>query len=193
MVRAYTSYPWPSRPNQASADGASRALERSAVYGSVLVKSWGNTAIRTNTMISTPEIQNIGRCRSSSQASLPSERAFSPLSGVLSGASGSPVAPIVTGTTDWVSRAESRLVSVMRDPRIQEAVQDVDDEVDQEEDQHQTDDGAHHRCPVLLADAAVQEAANAIDVEHPLGNDGPAHQRADIDADVGDDRDQGIA
>src|SRR5688572_8500285 len=137
--------------------------------------------MRANTMISTPEIQNIGRCRSSSQASLPSERAFSPLSGALSGASGSPAAPIVTGTTDWVSRAESRLVSVMRDPRIKEAIQDVDDEVDQEVDQHQTDDGADHRRPVLLADAAVQEAADAIDVEDPFGDDGPSHQRADID------------
>ena len=74
------------------------------MYGSVLVNSCGNAAISTKTTISTPEIQNIGRCRSSFQASLPSERAFSPFAGALNGDSGSPVAPMVTGTTDWVSR-----------------------------------------------------------------------------------------
>ena len=50
--------------------------------------------------------------------------------------------------------------------------------------------GADHRRAVLLLNAAVEEVANAVDVEDPLGDDGPAHQRADIDADVGDDRDQ---
>ena len=46
---------------------------------------------------------------------------------------------------------------------------------------------------VLLADAAEEEAADAVDVEDALGDDGAAHQRADVGADEGDDRDEGVA
>ena len=47
--------------------------------------------------------------------------------------------------------------------------------------------------PSFWLDAAVEEVADPVDVEDPLGDDGTAHQRADVDADVGDDRDQRVA
>src|SRR5215207_3916892 len=149
--------------------------------------------MRTKNTISAADIQNIGRWRRTSQASVPSVRAFSPLAGALSGPSGPPLASMVTGTTEVVSRAESRVVSVMGDPRIQEAVEDVDDEVDQKVDQHQAESRTHNRCAVLLTDAAVEEVADAVDVEDSFGDDCAAHQRADVNADESDDRDQGVA
>src|SRR5829696_9317024 len=144
--------------------------------------------MRTKNMISAPEIQNIGRRRSSSQASVPSERAFSPLAEGARVPSGPPVGSVVNGTTEAVSRPES-VVSVMGDPRIQEAVEDVDDQVDQQVDQHQADDRPDHRGTVLRPNAAVQEVPDAVDVEDSFGDDGTAHQGSDVDADVGDHRD----
>src|SRR4051812_5432958 len=99
--------------------------------------------------MSAAEIQNIGRRRSSIQASLPSERALSPFAGVASAPSGPPVGSTVTGTTESVLMAESLEVSVMGDPRVQEAVQDVDQQVDEQVDQHQDGDRGDHGRAVL--------------------------------------------
>ena len=145
----------------------------------------------TKNTINAAEIQNIGRWRSSSQASVPERTRLLALRGGAQRRLWPPAESVVSGTTEAVSRPES-VVSVMGDPRIQEAVEDVDNQVDQQVDEHQAKDGADHRRAVLLVDAAVEEVANAVDVEDPLGDDGPAHQRADVDADEGDDRDQGV-
>ena len=56
-----------------------------------------------------------------------------------------------------------------------------------------TGDRTDHDDAVFLVDTSIQEVADAVDVEDPLGDDGAAHQRAEIDADVGDHRDQRVA
>ncbi|MPM26784.1 hypothetical protein SDC9_73289 [bioreactor metagenome] len=44
-----------------------------------------------------------------------------------------------------------------------------------------------------MGDAAVDEVTDAVDVEDPLGHDRTAHQRTEVVADIGDDRDQRVA
>src|SRR5690242_7861219 len=69
MVRAYTSHPWTSYPNQAWADGVIRARTASHAVGSTCVKSCGTTAITSRTKINTRDDQKVTLCLSACQAS----------------------------------------------------------------------------------------------------------------------------
>ena len=46
---------------------------------------------------------------------------------------------------------------------------------------------------IFLVDTSIHKIADTVDVENPLCDDGAAHQRAEVDADVGNHRDQGVA
>src|SRR5690348_1675373 len=78
-------------------------------------------------------------------------------------------------------------------PRVQDRVEQVDEQVRDQEDQHQDGDEADDRRRVVAQDALVEVVADAVDVEDPLGDDGAAHERADVRADEGDHGDQRVA
>src|SRR5699024_10637124 len=168
-----------SVPNQCASDGGVRASLSCANVGSVLVNSCGTAAITTNSVIRIAETQNSGLRRNSPHASDSSERGWSPLRSWSSGAGA-------------VTPPEAGRVSVMADPRVEYAVQHVDDQVGEQRHQHQAHDGADDRGAVLGVDAAEQEAADAVDVEDAFGDDRAAHQVAQVVADEGDHRDQGV-
>src|SRR6478672_11692417 len=133
-----------SRPNHALAFGVSRACLRIARSGGTLVNSDGQMAISTKVAIRSEEIQKIGFFLSCFQASDPSERASSCWPG-----------------SRWVSAAISRVDdSVMADPRVEHAVQEVDEQVHDQEDEHQDGHGAHDTHRVAVADAGEQEATD---------------------------------
>src|SRR5262249_26330647 len=75
----------------------------------------------------------------------------------------------------------------------QDRVEQVDEQVGQQEDDHQDGHEADHRGRVLAQDALVELVSDALDVEDPLGDDGAAHQVADVDAEEGDHGDQAVA
>src|SRR5690349_16092322 len=102
-----------SRPNHALALGRSRASLSTAALGSTFVNSDGHAAISTKTTMSTTETQKIGFFLSERQASEVSERA----------SSWPGVGALVSAPTAMVD------ASVMGDPRVEHAVQQVDEQV----------------------------------------------------------------
>ena len=100
-----------SRPNHALAFGLSRAFFRMASAGSVWVNSCGTAAITTKIRMSTTETQKIGFFFSWRQASEARERAPPSVAWVV---------PVSAPTAMVVA-------SVMADPRVEHAVQKVDD------------------------------------------------------------------
>ena len=106
------------------------------------MNSCGQIAITTKIRISTAEIQNNGLLRSSPQASDHSERLF---------ASGSmALLPRASAYSSSTTSSVSGAGLDIADPRVQDAVQQVDDQVRQQEHQHQNDHRTDHRGPVLL-------------------------------------------
>src|SRR6476469_4195147 len=143
-----------SRPNQVPSPGRARDSCRIASVGSVLVNRLGKVAMSTNTRIMTELIQKSGLRRMARQASPASERG----------------GPASTGFSprDVASGASVTADSVMGDPRVEQAVDEVDD------DQHCR--RPDHRDPVPRADGAEDVAADPGDVEDALGDDRAAEE-----------------
>src|SRR5882762_1011237 len=83
------------------------------------------------------------------------------------------------------------IVSVA-DPGVEEGVERVDDQVDQ--DHHAHDEQVHaldHRI-VALVDRVEEKAAHPGQPEDALEDHGAAQDLGDLDAEYGDDRDQGV-
>src|SRR4029079_1515605 len=110
-----------SRPTHASAFGVSRARARTAVCGSVFVNSDGQMAMRTNTTMSPAETQNTGFFLRCFQAWDVRDRATSCSPG---------------GRTVVASTLTAAVASVMADPRVEHAVQEVDEQVHDQEDEY---------------------------------------------------------
>ena len=72
--------------------------------------------------------------------------------------------------------------SVMADPRVEHAVQQVDEQVDEQVHDDQDGHGADDGHAVAGADARVDVAADALDVEDALGDDRTTEQRAEVDS-----------
>src|SRR5690349_9488012 len=145
-----------SRPNHASAFGGTRASLRTAALGSTLVNNDGHAAISTKRAIRPTEIQKIGLLFRERQASDASERGASPAS--------VPAAPASTE----MAMVEA---SVMADPRVEHAVEQVHDEVGKQEHEHQDGHRADDDDAVTVVDAGEEVAADALDVEDALGDD----------------------
>src|SRR5579885_1256088 len=109
-----------SRPNHALELGVARASASTALLGSMCVNSDGHADISTNRRMRKTDTQKMGFFFSERQASDPSDRAAS---------------------SAWVgpASAETAIVddSVMADPRVEHAVQQVDEQVDEQEHQHE--------------------------------------------------------
>src|ERR1044072_5378451 len=126
-----------SRPNQAFALGLARASFSTAALGSTLVNNDGQAAISTNATMRITETQKMGFFLSDRQASDVSER----------GSSCPGVGALVSAPTAMVDE------SVMADPRVEHAVQQVDEQVDEQEHQYQDGHGPDDGDTVAVADA----------------------------------------
>src|SRR6476646_1943191 len=133
----------------------------------------------TNTRIMTELIQKSGLRRMARQASPASERG----------------GPASTGFSprDVASGASVTAASVMGDPRVEQAVDEVDEQVDDEVDDDQHRHRPDDRDPVPRADGAEDVAADPGDVEDALGDDRATKKETEVEADEGDDRDERVA
>src|SRR5699024_4541887 len=130
-------------------------------------------AMRANTKRKATDTRNIGRRRSSCQASLRSERACSPPSPGLSG--------------DWAEVDAAGLV--ISDPPIEPDVQYVDAHMHDEEKQSEWRADRRHRQCLLGLDCIEHLAAKPVDTEYAFGDDRAAHERPEVGANEGDNRD----
>ena len=82
--------------------------------------------------------------------------------------------------------------SAVPDARIEERVADINEQVDD----HDKDDDDGYRTqddgPVARGDRAIGLVADTRPVEDRLREDGARHHAAEVQADVGDDRDEGV-
>src|SRR5437763_596116 len=76
------------------------------------------------------------------------------------------------------------------DARIERRVQQVDEQVDRNEERHDDKQVRHDHGPVQQVDGIDQQLAHARPREHALGDDRKADQRAELQTDDRDDRDQ---
>src|SRR4051794_40867365 len=78
--------------------------------------------------------------------------------------------------------------SAVADSRIDHAVQDVHDQVSNDQRDRRNERNAEDDGQVVLADGVDQQLAETVEVEHRLGDHRRADQRAEVDAENGDDR-----
>src|ERR1700754_2757680 len=77
--------------------------------------------------------------------------------------------------------------------RVEERVDDVDDQVQEDDEEGAHEDRALHGRQVALLNGVEGEASDAGDVEDGLGEDSPAEQDPEVEAEDGDDRRDGRA
>src|SRR5512132_4006794 len=82
----------------------------------------------------------------------------------------------------WVAGGRGR-VSAIADPRVQHRIQNVCDEIEQHHDH-----ACHHQpgqqdVDVVGGDPLDEQRPHALPGEHPLGDDGPAEHRPEVDRD----------
>src|SRR5579862_9183068 len=106
-----------------------------------------------------------------------------------SGAIISPSNPCVVGK----SSPESCLTSVITDPWVEEAVQDVRDQVEHDDRDRRDQEIVHHRVQIQLLQAQEEEVADPVEREDGLGDDRAAEQCAEVDRGDRRDRDQRVA
>src|SRR5690625_1616274 len=153
IVRAKTSRPCRSSPNQCLELGDSMLRLRSAAFGSIRVKRPGKAAIRMNRMMRKAEIQKIGRRLSSSQASSQSPRGRSPVPALL-----------------WAS------CSLISDPWVENAIYQVDDEVGEDVDQDEEGGDRDDHRRVQPQYVVVHQTPQTVDVEDAFGDHRTHHQ-----------------
>src|SRR3954469_3435038 len=124
---------------------------------------------------STAPVQNITLRRNCAQASL--HRLFWRALVTSTDGLASPVAPPAC-TSSW--RRSSCCCSVIADPRVEDGVEHVDDQVEEDEEEHHQGDDPDDDRALLTADRVEDLAPDAGQVEHRLGDDRPAQQRADV-------------
>src|SRR5687768_3143718 len=90
----------------------------------------------------------------------------------------------------WPRRARLGANSDIADPRIEYGIEQVDDQAHDHVDQHHDRDDGDDGRVLALVDGAEREVANPGHVEDALSDDGPGHQGAEVDAEVGRDRDE---
>src|SRR5262245_43925384 len=90
------------------------------------------------------------------------------------------------------SEADSMPRSPIPDPRIEHGTHDVDHEVDQYVGSAGQEDEALHDGDVTVQDHVDRQPSQALAGEHVLDDDTPAEQRAELEADDGDDRDDRV-
>src|SRR3569833_4306705 len=88
-------------------------------------------------------------------------------------------APLTTAPVCAV--AATSVGSLIADPGVEDAVQEVDHEVGEQVDEHEQRRDAHHRGAVLDLAGGEDLAADAGQVEDPLDHDRPGHQVAQVD------------
>src|SRR6185295_17196236 len=82
---------------------------------------------------------------------------------------------------------------VETDPRIDEPIEDVDEEIAEDEAHGDQQHDTLHERVVAGEDRVHHQAADAGQREDVLGDDGAADQRAELEPEHGDHRDQGVA
>src|SRR6266850_5314497 len=92
----------------------------------------------------------------------------------------------------WTAGAATGASSARADAGIEEAIDQVDAEVDHDEEHGGEEHGALHDGVVAVVDGLDREPSNARPREHRLRHDGPAEQRAELQARDGDDGDRRV-
>src|SRR6056297_4061961 len=92
-----------------------------------------------------------------------------------------------------IGTGEAWTGSVIADPRVEKAIEDIGDQVE-EDDQHGEDEGQrHHHRQVIREQRGDEQLADAVHLEHVLGDDGAAEDRRHVERDHGDHRDHRVA
>src|SRR5262245_51422598 len=81
----------------------------------------------------------------------------------------------------------------MADPRVDDAVEHVDQEIEEDDDTGDQQDAALEGRIVAPADRFDEPVADARPGEDRLGEHGAGHEGGDLEPDRGDDRDKGVA
>src|SRR6266542_5000426 len=89
-------------------------------------------------------------------------------------------------------RAMAAAGSAISDPGIDPAIEQIDGQVAQDEAHRDEQDHPLHQWIVAREDRVHHEAAHAGQGEHVFGDHRPADQRAELEAEHGDDRDEGV-
>src|SRR5581483_2635539 len=187
MMRDSWSRPSSSVPNQWAADGPCVVWRRSCAWG-----SWGDTsgarmASRNTTATMarpmTASLLRKKRRRMSPNCVWPRMPKAAAGTASFGGAASS--------MRGGVSVIPSR--SFQADPGVEVGVGQVDDEVHDHEGGHPVGDDGDDDRVVLGRDGRVQRQPDPGPVEDRLGDQGPAEEPAEGDADVGDDGDDRVA
>src|ERR1700704_1058872 len=161
-----------SKPNGCPGLLLTWLFSRSQARGSTEVKIRGTAAMVKKRSNSREHTTNCGfriRAHSSSR-----------LDRVRPSASSAASAP----TTAWTS--------AMAHPRIQHAVQDVDEQVDQDEGDERQRGQQHHDPTFLQFDGLEQELTESGQVEDAFGDDRATEHPGQVEADEGDHRQQRV-
>src|SRR4051794_24598794 len=79
-------------------------------------------------------------------------------------------------------------------PRIEQAVDDVDDGVGEDDEERPVDHGRHDHRQVEVLERVVRQLAHARQTEHDLGQERSAgHEGAEVEPEEADDRDHRVA
>src|SRR5262245_18871054 len=84
--------------------------------------------------------------------------------------------------------ASIAMASIVPDARVEDGVEQVDHEVDHDVDYGQQHDHALDQGEVVARHALDEQLADAVEIEHLLGDDEPADQEGELDADHGNGR-----
>src|SRR5947207_948127 len=196
-TRLNESRPALSVPKMCLADGAwlsaSRLIWR-YVYGAM---KFANSP-QPKMPISRTSAVSASRCRMKRRRAYAhwlrasTSRPYSYVSSV--GSAGSPGCAEISAPGGATASVGSRtLRSVIADPRIEDAVEDVCDQV--EEDHHRRDDHQprHHRIRVARRERVDEVEAHAVEREDRLRDDRPGEESAEIDRHHRQERDQRVA
>src|SRR5918992_5619231 len=98
-----------------------------------------------------------------------------------------------TGRAGWETLAMAAPSAVVADTRVEPPVGDVHDQVgERKDDDHQHHQGLRHGV-VVVRDGLDKQLAEPVEIEHLLRHDKAAHEKSELDADDGNDRQQRVA
>src|SRR3989338_4716649 len=161
-----------SAPSRWVSPGRARTESESVRIGSWVWSTFAKSAANTITSITTPPAAPSGFLRANRSV-------------VAQAPGGAGRAPATTSPASARAAAGSGAIA---HPRVEHAIEHVDREVRE----HDDDRDEHHEVlddrVVAPEDRLDQEACHPRQVEHGLGDDEPADQEGELDADHGDDR-----
>src|SRR5437899_1812490 len=99
---------------------------------------------------------------------------------------------VTTGAAAGAVKVAGTLTSASHDPRVDQALQDVDGEVEEHERRREDEDDALEERHVALKDGDVQQVPGAGPREHRLDEDGSPERKAELQAHHGENLRRGV-